>query len=104
MDFLWRRMDSRARLVAALSDTAKLLRSHAVEYWPERLERYAERVRLAEAEAVPGLQAEFGGMGSFNDVWIDPRNGHRITLEQVQPVNRRFGKLRAEIYELTRAL
>jgi uncharacterized protein DUF6966 len=97
-------MDSRARLVAALSDTAELLRSHAVEYWPERLESYAEWVRLADMESVPSLAAEFGGMGSFNDVWIDPRNGHRITLEQVQTVNQRFSKLRAEIYELARSL
>jgi hypothetical protein len=97
-------MDSRARLVAALSDAAGLLRSHAVEYWPERVESYAERVRLADIEAVPSLIAEFGGMGSFNDVWIDPRNGHRIRMEQVQPVNQRFGKLRAEIYELARSL
>jgi uncharacterized protein DUF6966 len=97
-------MDSRARLVAALSDTAELLRFHAVEHWPERLESHAERVRLADIEAVPSLLAEFGGMGSFNDVWIDPRNGHRITMKQVQSVNQRFGKLRAEIYELARSL
>ena len=97
-------MDSRARLVAALSDTAELLRFHAVGHWPERLESYAERLRQAEVEAVPSLQAEFGGMGSFNDVWIDPRNGHRITPEQVGPVNQRFDRLRAEIYQLTRSL
>ena len=74
-------MDARDRLVAALSDTAELLRSYA-----------------------PTLLADFGGMGSFNDIWIDPRNGHRVTMEQVQPVNQRFGKLRAEIYELARSV
>lgn len=97
-------MDSRARLVAVLSEAAAVLRSHAVEHWPERLESYADLVRLADAEAVPSLLTEFGGMGSFNDVWIDPRNGHRITTEQVQPVNRRFDKLRDEIYRLAQSL
>jgi hypothetical protein len=97
-------MDSRARLVAALGDATELLRSHAVTHWPERLERHADRVRLADTEAVPGLLADFGGMGSFNDVWIDPRNGHRITMEQVESVNQRFRKLQAKIYRLARSL
>jgi hypothetical protein len=97
-------MDALDRLVTALSDTAELLRFYGVEYWPERLESYAERVRFAGTEAVPSLLGDFGGMGSFNDVWIDPRNGHRITREQVQPVNQRFGRLRAEIYQLARSL
>jgi hypothetical protein len=97
-------MDSRARLVAVLSEAAELLRSYAVPHWPERLESYAELVGLAEVEAIPSLLTQFGGMGSFNDVWIDPRNGHRITAEQVQPVNRRFDKLRAEIYRLSQSL
>ena len=97
-------MDSRAHLVAALSETAELLRAHGVEHWPERLESHAERVRLVHIEAVRGLLADFGGMGSFNDVWIDSRNGHRIAIDQVQPVNLRFGKLRSEIYQLARSL
>jgi hypothetical protein len=97
-------MDSRARLVAALSDAAELLRSHAVTHWPDRLGRYAERIRLADTEAVPSLLADFGGMGSFNDVWIDPRNGHRIAAEQVQSVNQRFRRLQAKIYKLARSL
>jgi hypothetical protein len=59
---------------------------------------------LADIAAVPSLLADFGGMGSFNDVWIDPRNGHHITMEQVRSVNQHFGRLRAEIYELTKSL
>ena len=97
-------MDARASLVAVLNEAGALLRSHAVEHWPERLESYAEMVSLADAEAVPSLLAEFGGMGSFNDVWIDPRNGHLITPERVQPVNQHFDKLRSEIYRLTQSL
>ena len=97
-------MDARARLVAVLSEAGALLRSHAVEHWPERLESHAERVRLGHIDAVSALLAEFGGMGSFNDVWIDPRNGHRITPDRVQPVNQHFDKLRAEIYRLALSL
>ena len=97
-------MDSRDRLASVLSDAAELLRSHAVQDWPERLESHAKRVRLGDREAISSLLAEFGGMGSFNDVWIDPRNGHRIRTEQVVPVNHRLGKLQEEIYELTRSL
>ena len=97
-------MDPRAHLVAALTETAELLRSHAVEHWPERLESHAERVRLDHIDAASTLLAEFGGMGSFNDVWIDPRNGHHITPDRVQPVNQHFDKLRAEIYRLALSL
>ena len=97
-------MDSEARLVAALNETANLLRSHAVEQWPERLESHADRVRLGHIDAASSLLAEFGGMGSFTDLWIDPRNGHHITQDRVQPVNRRLEKLRSEIYRLTQSL
>jgi hypothetical protein len=102
--FPWKRRDSRARLVAVLKEAAELLRSYGVEHWSERLEGHAEQVRLADSKAVPELLADFGGMGSFNDVWIDPRNGHRITTDQVEPVNKRFHKLQTEIYQLARSL
>jgi hypothetical protein len=37
--------DSRATLAAALREAAALLRSYAVELWPERLEGHAESIR-----------------------------------------------------------
>ena len=97
-------MDTRVRLAIVLSETAELLRSYAVEHWPERLEIHAANVRAGSSEAASDILGDFGGMGSLNNVWIDPRNGHRVAMDQEQSVNDRLNTLRSEIYQLSRAL
>ena len=39
-------------------------------------------------------------MGSFNDLVIHPRNGHKIDDGAVAGVNERLGKLRGRMFEL----
>jgi hypothetical protein len=37
-------------------------------------------------------------MGSLSDLYLTPRNGHKIKTDQVDAVNARLGALRTQIY------
>jgi hypothetical protein len=95
-------MDRTARLARSLTDAAGLLRAHQVHHWPEQLEKYATRIQSNDPGAASQLLDEFGGMGSLNDVWIDPRNGNLIAPDQIQAVNARLRQLLSQIYELAK--
>jgi hypothetical protein len=57
-----------------------------------------DRVAAGDYYGLVGLLACFGGMGSFNDVYIHPYNGHPIQEEDVRPVNEQLRHLQDCIF------
>ena len=71
--------------------------------WSEKLRRLAAQLgttsdqdeirRLIEREH----RVLFGGMGSLNDLWIDPENGHVVS--NPRDANRKLDEFRDRLYE-----
>ncbi|WP_033289971.1 DUF6966 domain-containing protein [Amycolatopsis jejuensis] len=70
--------------------------------------RWASAVRTdianSDAHCLTRVLGAYGGMGSFNDLLIHPLNGHRVTLSDVDDVNRQLDGLRTRIRQTALAL
>jgi hypothetical protein len=98
-------MDDKVDVLLRLLDEAtELLRAYDGAHWAGWLERGAHLVRVHDLYGVEHLLKAFGGMGSLTDVLIDPANGHRVVVENVDAVNQRFGRLRNSVYILASEL
>lgn len=59
---------------------------------------------LSNGSAAPeDVRHAFGGMGSLNDLVIDPINRHAIAPDDVAAVNNELDALRSRIWNLTRS-
>lgn len=93
-------VDNASVLLAGLHDCAHLLRRVQESFWSEKLEQMA----VADAEQIsPEKISEiltwFGGMGSFNDLFISQTNGHQILPDDEERANEELEALRNQVYE-----
>ena len=80
-------------------------------YWADYFSDLEEEFRKAidppelnrERKILQRISEIFGGMGSFNDVFINVHAGHNIKPEEVSTVNRELGELRSRLYVLVEA-
>jgi hypothetical protein len=78
-----------------LREIVAILAAHGVEQWKVVLADLQERFEKANASgnvslmaaALEDLKELFGGMGSFNDVFISPEAGHHISRTEVNRAN-----------------
>lgn len=93
-----------ARLIKSLDETVNLLLNHGESHWF----RWATSCRAAlhnnDAAAFDRVLGAFGGMGSFNDLWILRINGHAVEPDQESTVNARLTGLRSAIWDDAMAL
>jgi hypothetical protein len=89
---------ARAELLAAVSALGELLRRYGEQRWAEWVIRDRQRIRDGDAYGIEHLLSAYGGMGSLNDVVIDPRNGHRIAEQDISAANERLRQLRSRTY------
>lgn len=94
------------RIVDLLDRIYQIMADHRVGAWEDRI--YDLRSRLASAAdsknrpAVRALLEDisylYGGMGSFNDLYISSQAGHQIEERHVRGVNTRFQQLQEKLY------
>ena len=75
------------------------LRAQGEERWADWVARDAAWMRRGDFYGVEPLLRAFGGMGSLNDVLVDPANGNAATSEEAASLNRRFDELSGRAYE-----
>ena len=92
------------RLIKLIDEVQQLLRKHGEETWANWLEEGCSRIRDRDFAGVQHILSGFGGMGSFNDVYICPTNHHAIEQRNVDRVNDKLQALSSQIYELARQL
>ena len=86
-------------LVADLQRGAALLDRHGVNPpWASLLRSYSARLEKGDRGAAADLLKQFGGMGSLNDLFISPVNGHRIDEGQVGVVNDELDQIRERLF------
>jgi hypothetical protein len=93
-----------AQLTKLIDEAQQLLRKHGEETWANWLEEGCSRIRDRDFTGVQHILSGFGGMGSFNDLYICPTNHHAIEERNVDTVNNKLRSLSSEIYKLARDL
>jgi hypothetical protein len=94
----------KARLISALRDVVELLDAVNERQWAFRLRGDLERLEEDDGSAVDHLLSAYGGMGSFNDLYICEQNGHKITADGFDQVNRKLRRLSTGMWILARGL
>jgi hypothetical protein len=92
------------RLAAATDEAVRLLQSVGESFWATRLAAGTARIDTFGANGLDPILGMFGGMGSLNDLWLHPMNGHVASEEELRAANDRLAELREEIYESATAL
>jgi hypothetical protein len=88
---------SRDPLLSLLREVVDLMKAHNERRWVFRLEGDLERLREGDTGAIEHLLSVYGGMGSFNDLYLCEQNGHKISLGETAPVNERLRGLASRI-------
>jgi hypothetical protein len=91
-------------LVTVLNEMVALLRNHGEVWWANWLDNDNRRIVAGDFHGITHLLSAFGGMGSLNDLVLDPINGHDIEESDVPAVNQRFQTLKARCYVLADAI
>ena len=86
-------MDDAERLLDCLQQVIALLRRYHIDFWANCMQASHDRAATRDYYGLVGLLACFGGMGSFNDLYIHPYNGHPIQEGDVRPVNEQLRHL-----------
>ncbi len=101
-------VDPSAKLETSLRSVVDVLESHGERNWSFIVAGLLSRLSDGDAGAVDGILALYGGMGSFNDLFLCPQNGHSINEESVKEVNAQLRALASQIWvsarEMQRAL
>ncbi len=88
-----------ARLSSNLRETAELLRLHGETRWTSWATACAAQLADHDPAAFDRVLAAFGGMGSLNDLVIDPVNGHAAQPGEEAAANDRLELLREAVRE-----
>lgn len=91
-------------LISALDETVALLRSCGEKHWAKWLAGDRASIANGNAAGVTHLLSAFGGMGSFNDLFLSPANGHSLSEADVSATNAKLNDLRTRLYGLAQAL
>ncbi len=86
----------------------RILEDHDVKFWVDHfagLERDFNKAIAAGdhgtlLQGMKRIAEMYGGMGSFNDLFINERAGDRIEPGKESTVNRELGILRTQLYDL----
>ena len=89
-------------LISALDETVALLNRHGATHWAKWFERDRELVAKGDFFGVEHLLTAFGGMGSFNDLYLCKSNGHAISENEESEVNANLSRLSARLYDVLR--
>lgn len=90
---------SLAGLLEAISTN---LTSFGENRWSAWLADDARRLRAGDPAALEHFLSAFGGMGSINDLYICPQNGHRIDAADVPAANEQLRRALTGAWELAR--
>jgi hypothetical protein len=91
-------------LLATLDRIVVMLKRYGEKHWSWWVEHDAQQLRRGDLTASDHFISSFGGMGSFNDVYLCPQNGATILPDEVTPVNRELQRLQSVAYEQAVAL
>jgi hypothetical protein len=93
-----------ARLLANVSEVRELLTQMGEDHWANWMAAVQSELAAHDGHALNRLLAAYGGMGSLNDVYIHPINGHPVVDDDVDSVNRALADMRSAMHDDATAL
>ena len=92
------------QLIGILKQIEHLLVFYGEQHWSTRINQDITAIKKGDAHGIVHLLSAYGGMGSFNDLWLCAANGHRIDEMEVSRVNDTLSALRSEAYTLAKEI
>lgn len=92
------------QLVVVLESISTTLTAFGEKHWADWVAEDARRLRHGDLSGAAHFLSAFGGMGSINDLYICPRNGHRIAETEVVTKNEGLKGALSEAYALAHIL
>ncbi|HOA07633.1 MAG TPA: hypothetical protein PK419_05125 [Spirochaetota bacterium] len=92
--------DSRIILIEKLETLTGYLEQCNVSPWSKYFRISLQMIINRDGEGINEILSYYGGMGSFNDLYISKLNGHSISEKDESKVNRTISDLSNEIYML----
>ena len=86
------------QLLLDLDELAKLLRKYGEDRWADLIAKDRLALEGFEMRAIERLLSAFGTMGSFNDLFLHPSNGHAIKEEEVEEVEEHLADISSQIW------
>jgi hypothetical protein len=87
-------------LLTVLDELQALLRRVGERHWSSWVEASARTIRGGDLAGVEHLLSAYGGMGSFNDLFLHSTNGHEVSASEVELTNRELSRLRSRAWDL----
>lgn len=94
----------RDRLLHNLDRGIDLYHRFRVTPWEQWLRTDRARIAAGDADGLTHMRSAYGGMGSINDLYICPWNGHPVTEAEWNPVTDRHEEIISAISADVRAL
>ena len=85
-------------LVGMLAQAVTILERMGEEHWAAWLRSDLAHLQRGEMYRLDHLLHAFGGMGSINDVMVDPANGHPVDADGAAAVNAELRALLSGIH------
>ena len=92
------------QLLATLDELVDLLRRFGEDHWADWIAADREAIEGGDRRGLDHFLSAFGGMGSLNDLLIDPLNGHAVAADEVEAVNELLSRLLGEAWRDAKAM
>jgi hypothetical protein len=89
-----------AELEKSIQEAADLLHAYEETHWENWLRVNLHLIQNRQMRGLEGMLRAYGGMGSINDLYLHPHNGHKLKEAEVDSVNDSLGRLLGRIYAL----
>ena len=87
-------------LIQSLTECEALLRKIGEAFWADKFRRVLQRGAISQTGySIEEVLTWYGGMGSFNDLFISKYNGHSVEGETEKALNNELNRLRSAIYQ-----
>ena len=96
--------ESMSDLLSKLVEAIALLDRIGEERWATWLRSDLAHLQRGDANGLNHLLSAYGGMGSLNDLYIDPANGHPVTAAEAVALDAEWRALCNDMYKVARAL
>jgi hypothetical protein len=92
------------KLVALLNDAVEILTQVGETHWSAWLASCRTQIAADAKSGSNHLLTAFGGMGSFNDLWLCQINGHRALPADESEINAKLDDIRSRMYDLAQQI
>ena len=93
-----------SELVQILNELIELLRRYGEKNWSRKIEGDLRLLRQDDGYGAKRFLSHYGGMGSFNDLWLCALNGHSVPKDSESAANAELQALSTRAWQLAKEI